>query len=282
MSRPERLSAWRRTNPNRLPVAGAWWKRTEFAPGIAMLREPCVADVLRCNVWRVAGERFDLVVDTGLGLAPLLPHLKLAPDRQAVVVLTHTHADHAGGWHEFRQRWVHRDEAEFVDPATATPDIVSLWSADLDPAENAHMREAGYEMPECFVTALPYDGFDLNTLPHHPAAPTRLLVEGDVIDLGNRAFEVLHLPGHSPGSIGLYDARGGLLFSGDAVYDGPLLDELAGSDIEAYVETMRRLARIRLDTVLPGHGAAFGPERLRELATDYITRRATAQGGTRR
>ena len=282
MSQPGRPRRRSSPGPGQLPVARTWWTRTEFAPGIAMLREPYVADVLRCNVWQVAGKHFDLVVDTGLGLAPLLPHLTIAPGREAIVVLTHTHADHAGGWHEFRQRWLHPDEAGFVDPATATPDIASLWSTDLDPAEKAHMQDAGYRMPECFVTAVPYDGFDLDTLPHHPAAPTRLLVEGDVIDLGDRAFEILHLPGHSPGSIGLYDAHGGILFSGDAVYDGPLLDELAGSDIDAYVETMRRLARIRVDTVLPGHGEAFGAERLHELATDYITRRESTPGSSRR
>ena len=44
--------------------------------------------------------------------------------------------------------------------------------------------------------------------------------------LGDRHFEVLHLPGHSPGSIGLWERRTGILFSGDALYDGPLLDEL--------------------------------------------------------
>jgi glyoxylase-like metal-dependent hydrolase (beta-lactamase superfamily II) len=43
-----------------------------------------------------------------------------------------------------------------------------------------------------------------------------------VIDTGDRHFEVLHLPGHSPGSIGLWEERSGTLFSGDAIYDGPL------------------------------------------------------------
>ena len=47
-----------------------------------------------------------------------------------------------------------------------------------------------------------------------------------MVDIGNRHFEVLHLPGHSPGSIGLWEEASGTLFSGDAVYDGPLLDEL--------------------------------------------------------
>jgi len=45
---------------------------------------------------------------------------------------------------------------------------------------------------------------------------------------------VLHLPGHSPGCIALYDAKSQELFSGDIVYDGDLLDELPGSDIPTY------------------------------------------------
>ena len=76
-----------------------------------------------------------------------------------------------------------------------------------------------------------------------PAPATRTVEEGDVIDLGDRRFEVLHLPGHSPGSIGLWEAESGVLFSGDAIYDGPLLDELPGSDIPIYVATMKRLRR---------------------------------------
>jgi len=62
-----------------------------------------------------------------------------------------------------------------------------------------------------------------------------------MIDLGDRVFEVMHLPGYSPGSIGLWEARSETQFSGDAIYDGPLLDEIPGSDITVYFDTMLRL-----------------------------------------
>jgi glyoxylase-like metal-dependent hydrolase (beta-lactamase superfamily II) len=89
--------------------------------------------------------------------------------------------------------------------------------------------------------------------------------EGDVIDLGDRAFEVLHLPGHSPGSIGLWDSPAGILFSGDAIYDGPLLDELAGSSIDQYCMTMERLMVLPVTVVHAGHDPSFGRDRLRQL-----------------
>jgi len=103
-----------------------------------------------------------------------------------------------------------------------------------------------------------------------------VLDEGDVIDLGDRAFEVLHLPGHSPGSIGLYDAKSRLLFSGDAVYDGPLLDELDGSDVEHYVATMTRLMGLDVEVVHGGHGLSMGLERFREIVQEYLDLRGAA------
>ena len=102
-------------------------------------------------------------------------------------------------------------------------------------------RDAGYIVPELLVDAVPPGGLAAATMDRAAAPPTRLLADGDVIDLGDRAFEVLHLPGHSPGSIGLWEAASGVLFSGDAVYDGPLLDELDDSDVDDYCATMRRL-----------------------------------------
>ena len=98
-----------------------------------------------------------------------------------------------------------------------------------------------------------------------------------MVDLGDRAFEVLHLPGHSPGSIGLWEAATGVLFSGDAVYDGPLLDELDGSDIEAYLATMDRLRQLPVTVVHGGHEPSFGRERLVEICERYLAARGSGR-----
>ncbi|MEJ2130288.1 MAG: MBL fold metallo-hydrolase, partial [Gammaproteobacteria bacterium] len=79
--------------------------------------------------------------------------------------------------------------------------------------------------------------------------------------------------GHSPGSIGLWEAASGTLFSGDAVYDGLLLDELPDSDIEAYVRTMKRLRELPVDIVHGGHEPSFGRERLHEIIDAYLRHR---------
>jgi glyoxylase-like metal-dependent hydrolase (beta-lactamase superfamily II) len=137
----------------------------------------------------------------------------------------------------------------------------------------AGLAASGYAMDEpWFVTALPA-GFALESYRQQPCASVHRLGEGDIVDLGDRAFEVLHLPGHSPGSIGLWDKSSGTLFSGDAVYDGPLLDELPDSDITVYCATMRRLLTLPVEVVHAGHDPSFGRARLRELAEAYLGRR---------
>ena len=123
------------------------------------------------------------------------------------------------------------------------------------------------------ISALPYEGYELNEYHIQPAQVTRIVEDGDVIDVGNRHLEVLHLPGHSPGSIGLWEAQTGTLFSGDCVYDGPLLDELGDSDINDYIASMKRLRALPVQVVHAGHAPSFGRARLHELIDAYLSKR---------
>ncbi|KAF7250413.1 Metallo-beta-lactamase domain-containing protein 2 [Varanus komodoensis] len=102
-----------------------------------------------------------------------------------------------------------------------------------------------------------------------------LLFVGDVISLGDRQLTVMHMPGHSRGSICLHDRERKILFSGDVVYDGSMIDWLPYSRINDYVETCQRLIELvnrgLVEKVLPGHFNTFGAERLYRLASNYIS-----------
>lgn len=67
------------------------------------------------------------------------------------------------------------------------------------------------------------------------------LTLGDVINLGDRQLTVLHMPGHSRGSICLHDHDNKLLFSGDVVYDGSMIDWLPYSQVSDYISSCERL-----------------------------------------
>jgi len=252
-------------------IGQRWFEFARVDDDITLIWEPHVDPFIRCNIWHVRGRERDMMVDTGLGIASLKEAARALLDKPLAAVATHSHYDHIGGFHEFEERIAHRSEEKQLARADG---FASLQSADLGDRVVDAIRASGYELPEALVTAVPHDGYDLDDYRLHPAPATRLVDEGDAIDLGDRAFEVLHLPGHSPGSMGLWEAASGTLFSGDAVYDGPLLDELPDSDIPRYVETMKRLKELPVTVVHAGHDPSFGRERLRELADAYLRLRA--------
>ncbi len=253
-----------------LPVADPWFVVERVGDDITLISEPHVHPLLRCNVWHVRGRDLDLVVDTSLGLRPLRHLVEHELGHDVLAVATHVHADHVGGMHEFDRRAIHPSEADRL----AVPGTVTLDITEFGPAVRQPYVDAGYDVPDLLVDAVPEGGLAGGLLERLAAPATTLLDDGDVVDLGDRVFEVLHLPGHSPGSIGLWESATGLLFSGDAIYDGPLLDEIDGCDIPAYVETMKRLRELPVTVVHGGHEPSFGRERLVELCDDYLARRA--------
>ena len=254
-----------------LQIAERWFEFETLSDGITRIWEPHVIRVMQCNIWHVRGRDRDLLIDTGMGIASLHDAAEHLFDKALSAVATHTHVDHVGSLYEFEDRIVHHAEAEAVGARSGN---FSMWRDDHPAERNESLVRAGYELPPCYVTALPHADFNLAEF-SCPAAPaTRTVGEGDLIDLGDRVFEIYHLPGHSPGSIGLWEASTGILFSGDAIYDGPLLDEIPGSDIPVYVDTMRRLEGLPVRLVHGGHDPSFDGARLRELAREYLERRA--------
>jgi len=251
-----------------LPIAETWYRRATLANDVTLLDEPHVAAFARCNIWHVRGRDRDLLIDTGLGLASLRQAALDLFQRPLTAILTHAHFDHVGAAHEFSDRRMHPAEAaELADPVG----FAGLTASDLGEELVTQLRAAGYEIPEIMLDALPHADFSLHGY-RVPPAPALPISDGEILDLGNRRFEVMHLPGHSPGSIGLWEASTGVLFSGDAIYDGPLLYELPGSSPAAYIPTLERLLELDVSVVHAGHDPSFGRERLREIASDYLRR----------
>jgi glyoxylase-like metal-dependent hydrolase (beta-lactamase superfamily II) len=247
-------------------VAERWFEHETVGDGVARIIEPQVDPFLRANLYLVRGRDRDVLIDAGLGLASLTGELAELFERRVLAVATHRHFDHVGGLGEFEAIAIHREDAE----AVASGEIFASLVIEEYPPEEL----SGYDPPETLLTALPHEGFDPASYRIEPVTPTVLLDEGDVLDLGERKLEVLHLPGHTPGEIGLWEDETRTLFSGDCVYEsGVLLDELPESDIPRYVQSMERLRDLPVSVVHGGHDDAFDRARLLELIDEYVGRR---------
>lgn len=236
----------------RISTPNAWYETRTLADGVTWIYEPHIKPFYRCNIWHLRGRNRDLLIDSGSGLVPLRRQVSLLSGRPILAVATHTHFDHIGSHHEFAERAVHPAEAALL----AKPDRKATLA---DPFATLEMFEA-----------LPPGGWDEAAYAVTPAPATRLLEDGEVVDLGDRHFEVLHLPGHSPGSIALWEAASGILFSGDTLYDGPLVDDCAGADRTAYRQSMERLLELPVRVVHGGHFPSFGRDRLRALIRAWL------------
>ncbi|MGA2776706.1 MAG: MBL fold metallo-hydrolase [Steroidobacteraceae bacterium] len=236
-------------------MSDQWYASIPLADGVTHIFEPHIREFYRCNIWHVRGRERSLLFDSGLGVVSLIEQFPWLRSSALTAIASHTHFDHIGNHHEFPERACHRCEADILAAPSAERTLASRY-ATIDMFER-----------------LPPSGFDAAEYRVRSAPATRLLEHGDVIDLGDRYFEVLHVPGHSPGSIALWERATSLLLSGDAVYDGPLIDDAFHSNRKDYVETMQRLRALPVRTVHGGHYPSFGRDRYRELIDDYVSGR---------
>jgi glyoxylase-like metal-dependent hydrolase (beta-lactamase superfamily II) len=239
----------------------SWYETDSVGDGITRIWEPWVKPFYRCNIWHLRGRARDLLIDTGTGVVTLRRQVRLLAERPLLAVASHIHFDHIGAHHEFAERAVHAAEAAVLARPDRDRTVIDKYVTDgiFD------MLPPRWPGAAAYVIA--------------PAPPTRVLEDGDVIDLGDRSFEVMHLPGHSPGSIALWEAATGILFAGDVIYDGELLDDNADSSIPDYIRSMERLRPLPVRVVHGGHGESFGRERLLALVDGYLAeKRANAAG----
>lgn len=227
--------------------------------GVYMLREVFYESLNRANIWLVQGSSADLVIDTGLGLWDLPGFLQqqgLIGEKPVQAVVTHMHYDHSGGLHQFENFSIHSLEAEAIRKSNNYDTATVFLKGDV-------------------IAVPPHEGWKITDYRVKAAEPSTVLEEGHIFDLGDRSLRVLHLPGHTPGSIGLIDERARILFTGDLVYDTyPLIDFLPQSDPNAYVQSCRRLQALssHVDSVFPGHADFFDGRRLHSLTSEYISK----------
>ncbi|RPJ55079.1 MAG: MBL fold metallo-hydrolase, partial [Dehalococcoidia bacterium] len=165
------------------------------------------------------------------------------------IIMTHTHLDHIGCIAEIRKEmprvelWVHRFEGELLEQG----DDRAIYGMDM--------------FKDMCVTqyGLKPDSFKMTV--------DRKLEGGEVLEIGNMIWEIVHIPGHSMGGIALYSPVYEILIPGDVIYADHAIGrfDLFGADANELKKSLNRLAQLKIDILLPGHNSI-----VKDLPVDYV------------
>lgn len=218
-----------------------WFATRVLEPGVHLISEP-----VHVNSFLVVGENGAALIDSGLGIGDIRDVVESLTDLPVLVVNTHYHFDHTGGNHLFSEVAIHKRGVEPVGqpvPEEVLERYTAYTEAMLEAFELYRQlddRFFHFFADETTPRSLP-PGFDPRTWRIVPTVPSRVLSDGDVLDLGGRKLRVIHSPGHTPDCICLLDEANGILFGGDTINTGPIYAHLPDSDLEAFARSTRQL-----------------------------------------
>lgn len=175
--------------------------------------------------------------------------------------------------------------ALLIDTPPETHDVVMMWVRDHDVTVTRiilththwdHIVDAGALRASLDAPLIAHPAADdrlarpgsaVMELPYtiHPITPDEHLEDGDELMLGEQTFSVMHLPGHDPSHIVLYNAENGILLGGDVLFPGGHgRTDIPGADQATMLRSLARLLALPDDVVVyPGHGRSttIGAER---------------------
>ncbi|MDY5168902.1 MBL fold metallo-hydrolase [Dielma fastidiosa] len=203
----------------------------------------CIDEAGSCNRYLIVGSKKALLFDTGYGYVDFRPMIKEITDKELYVVLSHGHQDHGNGAYLFE---------------------------DVYMSQKDYQRLMGFDSPECRRKSLVYRFKKLPALKDEVNVDSyaddvsfkqvhfHWLKDGDLFDLGDRRLEVIEIPGHSWGSIGLFERSSGMLFSGDPVTYHNIWNFNVPNMVEPkiYMKSLKRLKGMQreIHEIYPAHG----------------------------
>lgn len=190
-------------------------------------------------------DRKSLIIDPGISVKTLIKkvdELEIQPD---FIILTHCHYDHIAGTLKVKEQ-------------TNSKVLAHELCAEI--LKNGDENKT---LGKNFNSISPIIKVDLE------------LKDGNILKLGEMKLKVIHTPGHSLGSICLYEETSKSLFSGDTIFaDGVGRTDLLGGDSELLKESIRRLIKLHethgIKKIYPGHGSIGSGEDIEKIYEWYF------------
>lgn len=206
------------------------------------------------NCQLVVGDKKALLFDTGYGIGDLKEAIREYTDLPIVVVNSHGHLDHINGNHHFEGPvYIHPADVELANAH-------SMAECRKGNIENAkHIMDFLTQQVENIVP----ENMDEEAYINAQMPQWQFVEEGHQFDLGGVVLEVVHLPGHTRGSIGLWDAASKIFLIGDAFGPFTWLFAPEASNLSEYKKTLYKTRDLQPVSMLAGH--ALEPVTLTQL-----------------
>jgi glyoxylase-like metal-dependent hydrolase (beta-lactamase superfamily II) len=225
----------------KIPQSQKWFEVYRIQPGIFAIYEPGQWEEVISYL--IVGKNKSLLFDTGLGIGDIKKLTSEITPIEPLVINSHTHYDHIGGNYQFQEIYGIDDEFSRLNSKGSPYKEVKEFVSD----EWLHG-----ETPKGFVP---------KQYQIKPYKITKIVKDGDRIDLGDRVLEIILIPGHTPDSICLLDRKNRLLFTGDTFYPAPLYAHFPESNFNEYAQTAQLLHKLQseVDYVIPSHNETLLP-----------------------
>jgi glyoxylase-like metal-dependent hydrolase (beta-lactamase superfamily II) len=184
----------------------------------------------------IIGNQKALLIDTGWGTVDIKSIVESLTSLPLIVVNTHGHLDHMYGNYQFEEVFIKEEDAMLI-------------------AYDYTKEKREYVMKRFGNPMLPF-GITLDDWLNVKPNKTSYLNNVKHFDLGNRIIEIIDIPGHSRGSIGLLDRKERLLFSGDSILNSTIfLHFNLSTKLNVYLKGIENLIALKsnFDFIYPSH-----------------------------
>lgn len=201
-----------------------------------------ITEVDSVHMYLIIGKDRAVLFDTAYGYGDVKAEIAKIADREVMPVLSHGHVDHGTGVFRFDEAWLNMKDMDL------------LKQQDSYEMKNKMLEYRLHKLPELEneIDQKEYYRGSIDHVVFHD------LKESDLIDLGDRVLKVFDLPGHTYGSIGLFDEKYGRLFTGDPITKHNIWNQMTFPDfvppLRTLMDTYKKAYAIQgLKEIYPAH-----------------------------
>jgi glyoxylase-like metal-dependent hydrolase (beta-lactamase superfamily II) len=244
-----------------------FWAETPDGWGIPGLHGPWAEDELdgyvQSGVYLIRSDGENILIDTGNWTTPeydngmgkfLIEKLDQEKNALKYILITHFHYDHTGNAAVLKKRYgaevvAHPQDKPIIEDPMMVTKAENLKRFGTTPEEVL----ADFNLQEGESLGLS----DPEIVRRHwnrPVEVDRTVEDGDILEVGSLKLEIIHLPGHCPGQIGVWNAQSGTLYAADIMHYPTPLGPFPIGDAKAHRNSIERCIKIKPQLLLEGHG----------------------------